>query len=301
LKKWIQQLKEAEIGIVLENEPLSKHTSWRIGGPADAFIEPNNLNELIKTIKILNGNNIPWKTIGKGSNLLVLDNGFRGAIIHLTNTFAEITFDESTIHVGTNVSLIRLANLAAKNGLTGLEFAGGIPGSVGGAIYMNAGAHGSDISNILQSAEVLLENGEVKYWTKDDFKFGYRKSILQQKKGIILSATFQLELGNRKQIAEKMASFKDRRRKTQPYHLPCSGSVFRNPDGDYAGRLIEQLGLKGYKVGDAQVSTMHANFIVNIGHAKSKDILTIIKDIKEKVYEAYNIELIPEVEIVGEA
>lgn len=301
MKKWIQQLKEAEIGIVLENEPLSKHTSWRIGGPADAFIEPNNLNELIKTIKILNGNNIPWKTIGKGSNLLVLDNGFRGAIIRLTNTFTEITFDDSTIHVGTNVSLIRLANLAAKNGLTGLEFAGGIPGSVGGAIYMNAGAHGSDVSNILQSAEVLLENGEVKIWTKDDFKFGYRKSILQQKKGIILSATFQLKHGNRKQIAEKMASFKDRRRKTQPYHLPCSGSVFRNPDGDYAGRLIEQLGLKGYKVGDAQVSTMHANFIVNIGHAKSKDILTVIKDIKEKVYEAYNIELIPEVEIVGEA
>ncbi len=301
LKEWIEQLLAEDIGTVVLNEPLSRHTSWKIGGPVDAYIEPRNKEILGAVIKLLANYKIPWKIIGKGSNLLVLDGGYRGAIISLKEKqFHQITYHDSTIQVGAGFSIIRLANLAAKQGLTGLEFAGGIPGTVGGAIYMNAGAHGSDVSRVLKEAEVLLENGEVEFWDNKAFHFMYRTSALQQKKGIILTATFQLEPGNRKEIATAMASYKDRRIKSQPFTLPCSGSVFRNPEGDYAGRLIEELGLKGYKIGDAQISTMHANFIVNMGKAKARDILAIIQYIKEKVYENYHIALETEVEVIGE-
>lgn len=301
LNKWIKELFQANVATIIENEPLSKHTTWKIGGPADAYIIPNNRDGLVKIIEILNSNKVKWKVLGKGSNLLVSDKGYRGAIISLQQEgFRELDIDQTTINVGADFSLVRLANLAAKNGLTGLEFAGGIPGTVGGAIYMNAGAHNSDISNILIEAEVLNGSGIIESWSNKDFEFSYRHSKLQECKGIIISATFNLSYGDRKIIAEKMASYKDRRRRTQPYNLPCAGSVFRNPKDDYAGRLIEELGLKGYKIGDAQVSTLHSNFIVNTGNATAKDIIDLIEYIRNKVIEAYNIELTSEVELIGE-
>ena len=301
LREWIQHLLDNDIGIILEDEPLSKHTTWKIGGPADAFIEPWNRKSLIKSLTILNEYNIPWKVIGKGSNLLVRDTGYRGAIISLEkNVFNEIDITPPYIRVGANISVIRLANLTAKYGLTGLEFAGGIPGTVGGAIYMNAGAHGSDFSKIIKEADILTEHGDTVKWDNKDFNFNYRSSALQQQKSIILSAYFELQYGERKEIAEKMARYKDRRRKTQPYNMPCSGSVFRNPEGDYAGRLIEELNLKGFQIGGAQVSEKHANFIVNAGAASAKDVLDLIDYIKEKAYDKYGLDLKPEVEIVGE-
>lgn len=301
MKKWIKELSQESLATILENEPLSKHITWKIGGPADAYIIPNGRDDLVKIIEILNANEVVWKVLGKGSNLLVSDKGYRGAIISLqTETFRELDIRETMIKVGADFSLVRIANLAAKNGLTGLEFAGGIPGTVGGAIYMNAGAHNSDISNILIEADVLNEKGKIETWSNKDFEFAYRYSMLQKKKGIILSATFNLDYGDRRIIAEKMASYKDRRRKSQPYNLPCAGSVFRNPKNDYAGRLIEELGLKGYKIGDAEVSILHANFIVNTGNATAKDILDLINYIKNRVLEAYNVELTSEVEVIGE-
>jgi len=301
LNKWIEQIVQKNIATITENEPLSKHTTWKIGGPADAYIIPNGMDELAKIIEILNENKVAWKVLGKGSNLLVSDKGYQGAIISLQQeTFRTLNIDETVIKVGADFSLVRLANLAAKNGLTGLEFAGGIPGTVGGAIFMNAGAHNSDISNILIEANILNENGKIETWSNKDFEFAYRHSKLQENKGIILSATFNLNYGERKAIAEKMASYKDRRRKSQPYSLPCAGSVFRNPKGDYAGRLIEELGLKGYKIGDAQVSPLHANFIVNTDNATAKDILDLINYLKNRVLEVYNIELFSEVELIGE-
>lgn len=301
MKEWIQHLKNEKVGNILENEPLSKHTSWKIGGPTDVLIEPENTENLRKAIATLKSFSVPWKVIGKGSNLLVLDKGFRGAIISLNQKpFQRIIFDGTNIFAGSNASLIRLANLAAKHGLTGLEFAGGIPGTVGGAVYMNAGAHGSDISKILDSAEILNQNGEIVNWFNHDFEFSYRTSKLQKEMGILISSSFKLKDGDRKNIAENMAKFKDRRRKTQPYDLPSSGSVFRNPEGDYAGRLIEELGLKGFSIGGAQISTLHSNFIVNIGSATAKDVLTLIDYIKEKVYQSYDIELLTEVETIGE-
>lgn len=300
MKELIDKLNNSGVGKIIENELLSKHTTWKIGGPADLYIEPINKEGLIKTLKFLKDYQISWKVLGKGSNLLVSDKGFRGAIISLNKEFQNILIEDTYINVGASFSLIRLANLAAKHGLTGLEFAGGIPGTVGGAIFMNAGAHGSEISKVLQEAKILLENGDIVKWKLNDFNFSYRYSILQEKKGIILSASFKLIHGDRKRIAKDMASFKDRRRKTQPYQLPCSGSVFRNPKGDYAARLIEQLGLKGYQIGGSQVSTIHANFIVNVGQASAKDVLSLIEYVKQRVYEEYQLKLVPEVELIGE-
>ncbi|WP_339062319.1 UDP-N-acetylmuramate dehydrogenase [Tepidibacillus marianensis] len=298
---WIDRLREANIGELYGNEPLSKHTSWKIGGAADGFIIPINREKLIQTIQILTEEQVPWKVLGKGSNLLVLDQGFRGAILHLgSKEFEQIEFDGNHVSVGANASIIRLANVAAKQGLSGIEFAGGIPGTVGGAVYMNAGAHGSDISKVLIESDILLENGTIERWKKLDFEFAYRKSRLQIKKGIIVNARFQLQPGDRKEMIEQMIRFKERRTKTQPYHLPCAGSVFRNPEGDYAGRLIEELGLKGYQIGGAQISTMHANFIVNVGQATAKNVLTLIRMVQKKVYETYGITLKTEVEVVGE-
>ncbi len=299
MKNWLKQLKENNI-FYLENELLSKHTSWKIGGPVDAFIQPVNKEELIKLLKILKENDVKWKIIGNGSNILVTDKGYRGAIISLKSGFREVVIKNNLIYADAGISLVQLANLAARNKLTGLEFATGIPGTIGGAITMNAGAHGSDISKILQEAEVLLENGEIIVWEKEDFKFEYRSSILHRKDAIVLSSTFNLENGVYKRIISDMEQYKERRKKTQPYNYPCSGSIFRNPSNDYAGRLIEELGLKGYKIGGAQVSTLHSNFIVNIGNAKSSDVLLLINYIKDKVYKKYNIELNTEVEVIGE-
>jgi len=301
LEEWIQQLYDEKVGIIKLNEPLANHTSWKLGGPADLYIIPEDYQGLSKTIEILNNWQIAWKILGKGSNLLVLDKGFRGAIISLNNkSFQKIIINDSCISVGASVSLIRLANLAAKEGLTGLEFAGGIPGTVGGAIYMNAGAHGSDIFQVLVEAEVLTENGEIVTISKDDLQFSYRTSIFQQKEWIILSAVFQLKFGDRKEIASKMAQFKLKRKNSQPYNLPCSGSVFRNPEGDFAGRLIEQIGLKSFQIGGAQVSDLHANFIVNVNEATAKDVLELIEHIQRQVYEIYGINLNSEVELLGE-
>ena len=301
MEEWIQQLYDEKVGIIKLNEPLANHTSWKLGGPADLYIIPEDYQGLSKTIEILNNWQIAWKILGKGSNLLVLDKGFRGAIISLNNkSFQKIIINDSCISVGASVSLIRLANLAAKEGLTGLEFAGGIPGTVGGAIYMNAGAHGSDISQVLVEAEVLTENGEIVTISKDYPQFSYRTSIFQQKEWIILSAVFQLKFGDRKEIASKMAQFKLKRKNSQPYNLPCSGSVFRNPEGDFAGRLIEQIGLKSFQIGGAQVSDLHANFIVNVNEATAKDVLELIEHIQRQVYEIYGINLNSEVELLGE-
>ena len=239
MQEWIHILQKNNLGEILINEPLAKHTTWKVGGPTDALVIINRKKELQEIMEVLKNHHIEWKILGKVSNLLVLDKGYRGAILKLGKEFQEINFEETSIKVGAGFPLIRLANLAAKNGLTGLEFAGGIPGTVGGAVFMNAGAHGSDIANVLLEAEVLLENGQIEIWNNEKFNFNYRTSALQHTKAILLNTTFRLEEGDRKKIAEDMANFKSRRSKTQPYHMPCAGSVFRNPENDYAGRLIE--------------------------------------------------------------
>lgn len=300
MQKLIKELEKAEIGAISLNEPMSNHTTWKIGGPADLLIEPTDKYKLAQTMKCIQKYKVPWMVFGKGSNLLVRDGGIRGVVIKLGEGFSHISFLNSEVTVGAGYSFIRLAVMAGKEGLTGLEFAGGIPGTVGGAIYMNAGAHGSDVSRILKVAEVLHENGDLVKYMPEELKFAYRTSVFQTTKAIVTEVTFHLAPGDRKEIARQMAMHKDRRRLTQPLNMPCAGSVFRNPPGDHAGRLIESAGLKGMKVGGAQISEKHANFIVNCGNASAQDVLTLIENIKQIIQERFHVTLVPEVLVLGE-
>jgi UDP-N-acetylmuramate dehydrogenase len=232
--------------------------------------------------------------------MLVLDKGIRGVVIKPSGGLDYVTFEGSTAIAGAAYSFIKLSVMAGKAGLTGLEFASGIPGTVGGAVYMNAGAHGSDVSRIFKYADIVLETGELVRYELEDMQFSYRHSIMHEKKGIVVEAGFQLEPGERMEIASAMASFKERRLRTQPYTMACAGSVFRNPDGDYAARLIQEAELKGFSIGDAQVSEQHANFIVNTGQATARDVLALMDHIKRTVEERSGVKLVPEVLVAGE-
>lgn len=300
-KKILEELASKHVKDVRVDEPLSRHTTWKVGGPADFLIYPRSRDELQNAMEVVHRHQIPWRAIGRGSNLLVRDGGIRGVIFKLDEGFNNLEIDGNQVKVGGGYSTILLATMTAKQGLTGLEFAGGIPGNIGGAVYMNAGAHGSDISRVLHSAEVLLETGEWTTLTNEQLKFRYRTSVLQNElKGIVTEATFILQKGDREQISAALANFKDRRRQTQPLQFPCAGSVFRNPPGDHAGRLVEAAGLKGYRIGDAEVSTLHANFIINRGQATAKDVLQLIQHIIHTIEEKYGVTLQPEVQVVGE-
>lgn len=300
MQELIQELRDHQVGEVLENERLAPYTTWKIGGPADVMAVPSSKEKLANTLRILNRRQVPWFLLGKGSNLLVSDKGVRGAVIRLGRAFEQVRFEGSTVYAGAAFSFIKLSVLAGREGLTGLEFAGGIPGSVGGAVYMNAGAHGSDVSRILTKAEVLLESGEWLTMEKGDFKYAYRQSVLHETRGIVTEAVLELQPGDRKEIAAAMAAYKDRRLRTQPLQLPCAGSTFRNPPGHFAARLIEEAGLKGTRIGGAEVSMQHANFIINTGQATAQDVLALIALIGSAVKDRFGVELVPEVMQVGE-
>ncbi|MFD2612810.1 UDP-N-acetylmuramate dehydrogenase [Paenibacillus gansuensis] len=300
MQQAISELKAANIGDVLVNKSLAEFTTWKIGGPADVLIVPHTKDQLVQAVRILHSHGIPWSAIGRGSNMLVSDKGIRGVVIKLGEGLDYVRFEGNIAVAGASYSFIKLSIMAGKQGLTGLEFAGGIPGTVGGAVYMNAGAHGSDVSRILTSAEILTETGELRQWQPEDLKFDYRHSVLHEQRGLVTEATFELSFGDRKEIAAAMASYKDRRLKTQPLQLACAGSVFRNPPGTFAAKLIEEAGLKGLRVGDAEVSVQHANFIVNTGKAKASDVLTLMAQVKDAVKARFGVELVPEVLVVGE-
>lgn len=292
---------QAGIKDVRIDEPMSRHTTWKVGGPVDFFINPQNKAELEKAMNIVCQKGLSWRAIGRGSNLLVRDGGLRGVVFKIGRGLDEISVTGTQIVAGGGCSLIRLSNVAARHGLTGLEFAEGIPGTVGGAVFMNAGAHGSESAQVLQSAEILLESGEWATLTREQLGFRYRTSVLQtERKGIVTEAVFELMEGNKEEITGMMNRYKEHRRRTQPLQHPCAGSVFRNPPGDHAGRLVEAAGLKGYRIGDAEVSTQHANFIINRGQATAKDVLTLIHHIIQQVEERFGATLIPEVQVVGE-
>ncbi|QYR20083.1 UDP-N-acetylmuramate dehydrogenase [Paenibacillus sp. sptzw28] len=300
MEQLLAELKQTDTGSVMCNEPLSEYTTWKIGGPADVLVIPQNIQQLVSVVRLLRRYEVSWTNLGRGSNMLVSDKGIRGVVIQPGEGFDYARFDGTLVHAGSAYSFIKLSVMAGKEGLTGLEFAGGIPGSVGGAVYMNAGAHGSDVSRIFKSADIVLETGELVRYEIDQMAFSYRHSVLHEQPGIIASATFQLAAGDRKEIASTLASYKERRLRTQPFTLPCAGSVFRNPPNDYAARLIEEAGLKGLRSGDAEVSTQHANFIVNTGQATADDVLTLMATIRSTVKDRFGVDLVPEVLVVGE-
>ncbi|MBQ7760167.1 MAG: UDP-N-acetylmuramate dehydrogenase [Phascolarctobacterium sp.] len=286
---------------LLIDEPMSRHTSFKIGGPADLLATPSNEAELCNLLKRAKENNIPVTLVGNGSNLLVRDKGIRGLVIKLGNMLNTIEAGENSITFGSGVSLALASKKAAELGFTGMEFAVGIPGSIGGAVYMNAGAYDGEMSNVVTAVRTVDANGEVKVLSKEEMCFGYRKTVLQGSGLIVTAVTVSMPKGNTADIIAKMADFSQKRTSKQPLELPSAGSMFKRPPGYFAGTLIDQTGLKGYTVGGAQVSTKHAGFVVNIGGATAADVLQLIKDVQDKVKAAHGVELHPEVLIIGEA
>lgn len=285
---------------LLLDEPMSRHTSFRIGGPADMMAMPKNETELCNLLQKAAANNIPVTLIGNGSNLLVRDKGIRGLVIKLGNMLNEIKVEENGITFGSGVSLALASRKAAENSFTGMEFAVGIPGSIGGAVYMNAGAYDGEMANVVTSVRVMDAAGKVTVLSANDLQFAYRKTALQNSGFIVTSVTVTLKKAKQSDIYAKMDDFSQRRISKQPLELPSAGSMFKRPPGYFAGTLIDQTGLKGYTVGGAQVSEKHAGFVVNIGNATAADVLQLIKDIQDRVMAAHGVYLQPEVLVIGE-
>lgn len=284
-------------GTVLANEPLSRHTTLRVGGPARYLIYPQDSESVQGIINFCHEHGIMFKVIGRGSNLLVSDQPYNGIVIKLDRSFNAITFSDTHVRVASGYSMIRLANELARRGLTGFEWAGGVPGNIGGGIFMNAGAHGRSMQDNLIRVHVIDREGKMFWLTNEECQFAYRTSIFQTHRDwIVLEAEFQYEVGDSEAISQKMEQWRHRRQTTQPLQLPNCGSVFRNPEPHFAGQLIEELGLKGKKIGGAQVSEQHANFIVNIEAATAQDIADLIHFVQKAVAEKYDVELHQEVE-----
>lgn len=294
----VSDIKNLHIGKVIENINMSDYTTYKVGGKATCLVYPEDENKLIRLLNYIKYNNIRYKIIGNGSNVIFGDKGFDGVIIKLDN-FNELKILNNKIVVGAGYMLNKLALRVSRLGFTGMEFATGIPGTVGGAIYMNAGAYKTDMGYIVTSVKVITPDLEIKTMYNKELNFHYRTSFLQKhKEYICIEATISLIKGNPEEIMELIEERKKRRVETQPLEYPSAGSVFRNPEGDYAGRLIEEIGYKGKCIGGAKVSEKHANFIINNGNATGDEVKKLILEIKEKVKEKYNIELIVEQEFV---
>lgn len=280
------------------NKNLSDYTTFKVGGPAEIFIEPENLQQISSVIKYCNENGIDIHTIGKGSNLLISDTGVKGVVLHFGNNFSDIhLIDDETLYCSAGVSLIKLCKFALENSLSGLEFAYGIPGSVGGAVFMNAGAYGGEIKDVILYSEHLDKNGNEGRFDIDELEMSYRHSVYSSGNYYITGAAFKLKKSDKAEIKSKMDELFNKRYEKQPMDKPSAGSTFKRPEGAFASALIDECGLKGYRVGKAEVSTKHAGFVVNIGGATSNDILKLIDDIKNIVKEKTGFLLEPEVEI----
>ena len=281
-------------------EPMTKHTSFHIGGPAELMAQPQSEAELQSLLLKAAEAAVPVTLVGNGSNLLVRDKGIRGLVIKLGSMLRDIKVSGNVLTFGSGVSLAQASKKAAELGLSGMEFAVGIPGSIGGAVYMNAGAYDGEMAKVVKSVRVMDAAGEVSELSAGELDFGYRHSALQGSGKIVTSVTVELSAGDKQAIAEKMADFSNRRITKQPLELPSAGSMFKRPPGYFAGTLIDQTGLKGYTVGGAQVSTKHAGFVVNIGGATAADVLQLISDVQAKVFAVHGVHLEPEVLVLGE-
>lgn len=283
---------------LLKDETLSKYTSFEIGGKCDFLVKPDSFGSLRDIILYCRKNNIKYYILGKGSNVLVSDNGLKGVVIVLSTPFSQIVPSEDGVYCEAGASLIKLCNYAKEKELTGLEFAYGIPGSVGGALYMNAGAYGGEMKDVVVSCDYLDENLEIKTMYAEEMKLSYRHSVFCEKNYIILGVLFKLNKGNKSEITAKMSELMEKRRSKQPLEYPSAGSTFKRPEGDFAGRLIEASGLKGFTCGGAQVSEKHSGFVINKGGATCEDVKNVISAVKEKVYKDSGVMLECEVMIL---
>lgn len=285
-------------GCVRENVTLAPYTTMRTGGPAALFAEPRSAQQLAHVHQWAQEKGLSLLIFGNGSNLLIADSGFDGLVIHLGRALSEVSVFANTLTAQAGASLAAAARAAAQASLTGLEFAAGIPGSIGGAVCMNAGAYGGEIAQVIVSARVLTPEG-VRTVSKDELSLGYRSSAVMQNGWVVLEATFELAPGSPDEIKATMADLAARRREKQPLQYPSCGSFFKRPVGYYAGALIEQAGLKGYRVGDAQVSEMHAGFVINRGHATSSEIYRLMQEVQCRVQAQFGVTLEPEVRLIG--
>lgn len=292
-----QQLEEAAIPYSC-GEPLARHTSFQIGGPATLFCMPRTTEQLVKAFELCRKQNLRTYILGNGSNLLFSDNGFDGVVLCTRMMEPEIRTQGDRITVGAGVSLKQVCEEAACQGLTGLEFAYGIPGSVGGAVYMNAGAYGGETRDVLLEVEFLDEKGTVRSLPVSQLELGYRTSIFARTGWCVLRVTFQLAKGDAAQIRTKMEDLMNRRREKQPLEYPSAGSAFKRPEGAFAGSLIEQCGLRGFRVGDAAISEKHCGFIVNLGHASCADVLELARQVSERVQQQTGFVLEKEIRVV---
>lgn len=287
------------IGKVLLDEPMKNHTSFKIGGPTDIMVIPGSEKELIEGIKICKDNNINYYIMGNGSNLLASDKGIEGVVIKISEEFGDIVVNDTIIKAESGALLTVVSKKALKNSLTGLEFASGIPGSIGGAITMNAGAYGGEMKDIVTKVRCLDSDGNVVEYSNEEMEFRYRKSRVEDEGLIVLSVEMELEKGDYKAIEEKMRELTEKRTSKQPLHLPSAGSTFKRPEGYFAGKLIDDSGLRGIRYGGAQVSEKHCGFIVNIDNATSEDVRTLIKTVQKIVKDNYGVELETELKIIG--
>ncbi|MBO5081911.1 MAG: UDP-N-acetylmuramate dehydrogenase [Lachnospiraceae bacterium] len=286
---------------ILYDEPMSKHTTFRVGGAADVFVRIASEEQLKVLIPELVKSEIPYYVIGKGSNLLVGDKGFRGVVIQLDEAFEKIKVNNNIVTACAGASMAKIAKTALQNSLTGFEFAAGIPGCVGGGVIMNAGAYGGEMKDVVSKVRVLCKDGNIKEYTNEAMSFGYRFSALKNKpEYIVLEVEIILEPGNEEEILAKMQDLAKRRKDKQPLEYPSAGSTFKRPEGYFAGKLIGDAGLSGYSVGDAEVSEKHNGFVINRGNATAADVRTLIETIQCKVYEQFGVNLEREVIYLGE-
>lgn len=289
--------------IIREQEPLSAHTTFRIGGPAAYYLIPEDRDEVRDAIAFAEEKKLPFYVLGRGSNMLFDDEGFRGVIIEIGRGMEQVSMEDipdGTVRVTAQagIAMSSFAMQLAEAKLTGFEFAGGIPGTLGGGITMNAGAYGGEIRDCIRDATVMTESGEILVLAKEQLELGYRASVIQKKKYIVLEGSFVFVRGKKEEIMAKMKDLNQRRRDKQPLEFPSAGSTFKRPEGYFAGKLIQDAGLRGYRVGDAQVSEKHSGFVINRGNATAAEVRQLIHDVQERVQEKFQVRLEPEVRIV---
>ncbi|MCI6533421.1 MAG: UDP-N-acetylmuramate dehydrogenase [Lachnospiraceae bacterium] len=285
---------------VKTEEPMKNHTTFRVGGPAEFFVMPRTAEEVKKVIDLCRRESFPYYIIGNGSNLLVSDQGYRGVVLQIYKEMSCIEIEENVIVAQAGALLSAIANKALENGLTGFEFAAGIPGTLGGACVMNAGAYGGEMKDVLKEVTVLTEEGEVLTIPKENLELGYRTSIIARKGYIVLEARIQLREGEKEAIKSLMEELKDKRVSKQPLEYPSAGSTFKRPEGYFAGKLIQDAGLRGFSVGGAQVSEKHCGFVINRENATAADVSELMRQVSARVEEEFGVKLEPEVKRLGE-
>lgn len=285
---------------LIENEEMKKHTTFKIGGTADMFVSVKTADELADLIRLAKATDTPFFVMGNGSNILVSDNGIRGLVIEIGKNMSKCSVEGNVITAEAGALMSKIASLALDKSLMGFEEISGIPGTLGGAIYMNAGAYGGEIKAIADTVKYVDSNGDFFEISGEECGFGYRTSIFAEGDKFVVSAKLRLQKGNSDEIREKMAEYTRRRREKQPLQYPSAGSTFKRPEGYFAGGLIEDAGLKGFTVGGAKVSELHAGFVINIGNATANDVKNLIAQVQKKVKDKFNVELEPEVKFIGE-